>query len=186
MTKKEEIIQLADNLIRKNGFNAFSYHEISGLVGIKTASIHYHFPTKADLGVAVIDQHLKNLQELILQYEGKEPSERLERFFTIYANILNDHKVCLVGSLATDFNTLNEKIQSKLKSFSELMLQWVIQFLDEGRNKGQFYFRGDARSKALMIITNMLAIVQLTRLTSNDDFEVVKSSIKNEILNKEI
>lgn len=184
MSKKEEIIELADQLIKQYGYNAFSFHEISDQVGIKTASVHYHFPRKSHLGVAVIEKQISNLKDLIEHFNGKSPEEKLEQFFSIYATILEDNNVCLVGSLATDYNTLNEDVQLKLKTFSRLMLNWVAQFLEEGRNKKLFHFDGEPRTKALMIITNMLAIVQLTRLTDENDFEAIKTAIKNELLKK--
>lgn len=181
MSKREEIIQLADALIKQKGYNAFSFYEISDTVGIKTASIHYHFPTKADLGVAVIERHIENLNDLIGKLKGRSPIEKLERFFSIYANIQMESKVCLVGSLATDFKTLDEKVQNKLKEFSALMLDWVSGFLEEGRDNKVFEFEGLPRTKALIIISNMLAIVQLSRLTSSDDFDVVKASIESDL-----
>lgn len=184
MSKREEIIKLADTLIRQKGYNAFSFYEISDKVGIKTASIHYHFPTKSDLGVAVIDQQIENLNGLIENLKRKSTLEKLDKFFSIYADIQKENKVCLVGSLATDFNTLDSKVQDKLKEFSALMLNWVSGFLEEGRNENLFEFDGEPRIKAFMIISNMLAIVQLTRLTNNNDFEVVKTVIKNDLLKK--
>jgi len=184
MSKREEIIQFADTLIRQKGFNAFSFYEISDKVGIKTASIHYHFPKKSDLGVAVIDQYITNLKEIKEYYRSKPANEKLNKFFSIYYNIQKENKVCIVGSLATDFNTLDSKVQDKLKEFSELMLDWVSGFLEEGRNENLFEFYGKPRNRALMIISNMLAIVQLTRLTNDNDFEVVKSTIKSDLLKK--
>ena len=184
MSKRDEIIQLADTLIRQKGYNAFSFYDISDKVGIKTASIHYHFPAKSDLGEAVIQHHIENLNRVIEHYKRKSPTEKLDKFFAIYANIKKENKVCLVGSLATDFNTLDEKVQQKLKAFSEEMLHWVSHFLEDGRKENLFVFDGESRIKALMIISNMLAIVQLTRLTNDNDFEAVKNSIKNELLKK--
>lgn len=184
MSKREEIIQLADTLIRQKGYNAFSFYDISDKVGIKTASVHYHFPAKSDLGIAVIEQHIENLNSVIEHYKRKSHTEKLDKFFGIYANIKKENKVCLVGSLATDFNTLDEKVQQKLKTFSEKMLNWVSSFLEDGRNENLFDFEGEPRTKALMIISNMLAIVQLSRLTNDKDFEAVKKSIKNELLKK--
>lgn len=184
MSKREEIIQLADTLIRQKGYNAFSFYDISDKVGIKTASVHYHFPTKSDLGIAVIERHIENLNNTIEDYERKSSTEKLDRFFAIYRNIKKENKVCLVGSLATDFNTLDEKVRQKLKIFSEVMLHWVSSFLEDGRKDRLFDFEGEPRTKALMIISNMLAIVQLSRLTNDKDFEAVKKSIKNELLKK--
>lgn len=166
------------------GYNAFSFYDISKAVGIKTASIHYHFPTKSDLGVAVIEQHTENLNDVIGQYKNKSPDEKLGKFLSIYTAIKKEGKVCLVGSLATDFNTLDEKVRDKLKVFSAIMLDWVSRFLEEGRANDIFEFEGASRTKAVMIISNMLAIVQLSRLTDHKDFETVQNTIKQELLKK--
>jgi AcrR family transcriptional regulator len=181
---REQIIELADNLIREKGYNAFSFYDISRSVGIKTASIHYHFRSKSDLGMAVIEHQLQQLHLVIRKFESKTPIERLEKFFSIYASIKNENKVCLVGSLATDFNTLDKKLQARLKIFSDAMLEWVISFLEEGRNENVFQFKGSARTKAIMIIGNMLAIVQLSRLTFDKDFKAIKDTIKQELIKK--
>lgn len=182
MNTKEQIIKIADSFIREKGFNAFSFYDISNKVGIKTASIHYHFPSKADLGVAVINDHVEKLNIVVEEFRLKSPVDKLNKFFSIYSNIKNENKICLVGSLATDFNTLNEKVKVKLKEFSELFLNWVSEFLEIGRKQDIFDFKGESRAKALMIISNMLAIVQLSRLTTHNDFDVVKKLIKQELL----
>lgn len=182
MSTKGQIIQLADNLIRKKGYNAFSFYDISKAVGIKTASIHYHFPVKSDLGVAVIEQHIEGLSHIIEKYKNKSPIEKLEKLLSIYSHIKSENKVCLVGSLATDLNTVDESIKAKLKTFASLMLDWVSGFLEEGRSNNVLQFEGSPRTKAMMIIGNMLAIVQLSRLTNDKDFTTVKDAIKQELL----
>ncbi|MEO1021936.1 MAG: TetR/AcrR family transcriptional regulator [Bacteroidota bacterium] len=184
MTKQEEIIGLADTLIRRKGYNAFSFYEIAEEVGIKTASVHYHFRTKSDLGVAVVERHINHFHSLIERLTGKSPMEKLNGFFSIYTDIQQENNVCLVGSMATDYYTLDVNVQQKLKELSALMLDWVGGFLEEGRNEHIFHFEGLSRSKALMIISNMLAIVQLSRLTSASDFEIIKTSILNELTNE--
>lgn len=182
MTTKEQIIKLADTLIRQKGYNAFSFNDISKTVGIKTASIHYHFPAKTDLGVAVIEEHIAGLSHIIDKYKTKSPVEQLENFFAIYLHIKNENKVCLIGSLSTDLNTIEEAMKEKLKVFTSLMIDWVSCFLEEGKNDGSFQFEGLPRTKAVMMITNMLAIVQLSRLTGDEDVEAVKNTIKQELL----
>ena len=73
MTTRDTIIQVADHLIRYKGFNAFSFKDISIAIGIKTASIHYHFPTKTDLGIATIKRHIERLEALKAELENKSP-----------------------------------------------------------------------------------------------------------------
>jgi AcrR family transcriptional regulator len=181
MTTKEIIIETADQLIRNNGFNAFSYKDISNKIGIKTASIHYHFPIKSDLGVATIKQHIERFEQFKDELSDKSSLLKLKSFLALYAQIKSENKVCLVGSLATDLNTVDEPIKNELKYFVELVLSWVTETLAAGKEQKIFEFQVSPRTKALMVITNILAIVQLSRLTNEDDFELVKETIINDL-----
>jgi TetR/AcrR family transcriptional repressor of nem operon len=180
-TTKDVIINLADDFIRDKGYNAFSFNDISKGMGIKTASIHYHFPSKSDLGVSVIRKHRQGFEGLKKKYEGKGPEKKLEAFFSIYSQLKSENKICLVGSLATDFNTVDKKVKSDLKLLAAQILDWVTEILIEGKQKRVFNFKMDPRTKAILIITNMLAIVQLSRLTTPSDVDTVKKAITREL-----
>lgn len=183
MDTRSEIINIADALIRAKGYNAFSFSDIGKQLNIKNASIHYHFPTKTDLGVAIIAQHQKQLSEVIKRNQDNDCLKKLGAFFSIYTIAKSENKICLVGSLATDLYTVEPAIQDELKKLVKHILEWVTAILEEGRAKNVFYFDIDARTKALMIITNMLAAVQLTRLTTKKDFEKIKETIINDLTN---
>jgi TetR/AcrR family transcriptional regulator, transcriptional repressor for nem operon len=43
------LIDLAEHSVRSQGFDRFSYADLTEAIGIRKASIHYHFPTKANL-----------------------------------------------------------------------------------------------------------------------------------------
>lgn len=62
---KERILAVAEALIQKDGYNAFSFKDIATAINIKTASIHYHFPSKEDLGVAVISWHADKIAAVL-------------------------------------------------------------------------------------------------------------------------
>jgi AcrR family transcriptional regulator len=179
---KSEIIRIGDSLIREKGFNAFSFSDISKQLNIRNASIHYHFPTKTALGVSIIKEHIAHLNELKEKASGKSPLEKLQSFLSIYAVAKKEDKICLVGSLATDLYTVEPEIQAGLKSLVNNILEWVIEILEEGKARGIFHFDISARTKALMIITNMLAALQLTRLTSKQDFQQIKQTIINDLI----
>ncbi len=51
------ILDTAQELIQRVGVNAMSYADISAVVGIRKASIHYYFPTKYDLIAALLDRY---------------------------------------------------------------------------------------------------------------------------------
>ncbi|CAA9474284.1 MAG: putative transcriptional regulator, TetR family [uncultured Segetibacter sp.] len=182
MDTKSEIIRIGDILIREKGYNAFSFSDISQQLKIKNASIHYHFPTKTHLGIAIIHVHRARLEHLVQSGSGKSPLENLNSFFSIYTNAKKEDKVCLVGSLATDLYTVDVDIQKELKRLVHSILKWVTETLESGKKQGVFHFDIDSRVKALMIITNMLAALQLTRLTNKQDFHLIKQTIINSLI----
>jgi hypothetical protein len=111
----------------------------------------------------------------------KSPLLKLKGFLSIYSQIKSENKVCLVGSLATDLNTVDDNVKNELKDFAELVLNWVTEILGDGKKQKIFEFQTAPRTKALMVITNILAIVQLSRLTKDEDFELVKETILKEL-----
>lgn len=184
MTTREMILDTADQLIRSNGFNAFSYKDISKKIGIKTASIHYHFPMKSDLVIAIIKLHTDRFEEFTAALSGKSPWIKLSCFLSVYAQIKSENKLCLVGSLATDLNTVDDAIKQELKAYAENILLWVTKILTKGKKLKVFEYQLAPRTKALMVITNILAIVQLSRLTTDEDFMLVKETILKELTPK--
>lgn len=178
MTKRDEILQTADQLMMEKGYNAFSFYDIAEKVGIKTASIHYHFPAKKDLGIAIISQHKEDLTKVFERYVERSPIDKLELFFKIYTRVKENHHVCIMGSLASDVNTISDDMRDTLQDFCRFFLDWLSNALEEGRDKKVFEFIGSARIKAMMIYTNMMGIVQMNRLTDTNDLEMMKEQIR--------
>jgi AcrR family transcriptional regulator len=184
MDTKSEIIRLGDTLVREKGYNAFSFSDISKQLRIKNASVHYHFPTKTSLGVSIVRDHIRQVELLKKRNVNKDPLFKLNSFLSIYSRAKSENKICLVGSLATDLNTLEADIRNDLKRLVNSILQWVMEILDEGKAKNEFHFELPTRTTALMIITNMLAAVQLTRLTTEKDFHLIKQAIIKDLTKK--
>ena len=120
------IIKLAEELIRTKGYNGFSYKDISGPLNIKNAAIHYHFPSKEDLGIAVIEKNKKAFDKLISE-DLKETSckDQLQRFIKIYTNSQNANMICFVGALGSSYNGLSEKMQNYLTDVSIEIRSWL-------------------------------------------------------------
>ncbi len=56
-TKAIEILDAAERFARQAGYNGFSFRDVAAEVGIKSASVHYHFPTTGDLGAALAGRY---------------------------------------------------------------------------------------------------------------------------------
>jgi TetR/AcrR family transcriptional repressor of nem operon len=53
----DQLLDAAQELAQTRGYNAFSYRDLAERVGIRSASIHHHFPSKADLGRALVARY---------------------------------------------------------------------------------------------------------------------------------
>jgi len=181
MSTKDSIIQLADQLIRDKGYNAFSFYDIAKTLGIKNASIHYYFPGKTQLGVAVVQEQRRRFIMLKQSVASKPPAEQLTAFAHSYAATRQDDKLCIVGSLASDLHTLDRETAQSLALFAQEVIEWLEIVLEQGRKLGDFIFTIPARTKALLIITNLLGGLQFTRLTHPQDFYTIAEIIIQEL-----
>src|SRR5213082_2328916 len=95
----ERILDLAECLVQTRGFNGFSYADIADSLGVTKASLHYHFPAKAELGVRLIARYEKGFLEALARIDKqvKKPAEKLRRYAAIYAGVLGDDRMCLCG-----------------------------------------------------------------------------------------
>ena len=128
MSKKEDLLKVAENKVRKGGYDNFSFREIATEVGIKSASVHYHFPTKADLGAALAHQYTNNF--LAALGDINDIKARGENPIDVYTNIfrgalLTDNKMCLCGLLGAQNESLPEKVQIEVKRFFDKNLTWL-------------------------------------------------------------
>lgn len=124
----EQIIDIAETMIRSNGYHSFSFREIANIVGIKSSSVHYHFPTKADLAVAVAKHYSDNffaqLDEISAQSES--PELLINGYIGLFRTALTvDRKLCLCGMLGAEKAVLPESVLPEVKSFFIRNLVWL-------------------------------------------------------------
>ncbi len=160
------IMDLAEDLILDRGYCAFSYGDISSDLGIRNAAVHYHFPGKCDLGVAVVRRSRERFLDWAhrLEESGAGPVERLDAFFRRYLRHLErGRRVCLGGSLETDYATLPEPLQAEARLFVSTVFGWWEALLEDGRSKGVFAFPGEARAQAIVVMSTLQGALQTSR-----------------------
>ena len=125
---KAQLIEVAQTLIQKLGYNGFSYRDIAAIVGIRNASIHYHFPTKADLGAAVAVSYRERFMErLASAKEDETDTYNLLSFYTsLFKEALDqDNRMCLCGMLSAEVSSLPDLVAVEAKRFLEENLDWL-------------------------------------------------------------
>jgi TetR/AcrR family transcriptional repressor of nem operon len=178
---KKLILDIAEDLLLDRGYNGFSYKYIATSLNIKNASIHYHFPAKTDLGVAIIQRATKRFERWAGYIDGKDLpySKKLDEFFLLFKRFVKQNQqICLGGALETDFKTLPEEMQEETRLFISGTLSWLENFLAQGRKKGDFNFPGTAKDQALLMIACVQGIIQIVRVTTPSSFDEAVKQIK--------
>lgn len=170
---REKIIELGENLIRSKGYNAFSYQDISTELGIKNAAVHYYFPTKENLGTSIIKTNIQRFEEMVenMHSHGFNERQQLDTVVKIYLKSHREQKLCIIGSLASDFNTLNDTTKTELKRMTEIILKWLTDILVTGKEKKLFVFDEEPQSKAFIILSGMIASLQVSRMMDKMDYK---------------
>jgi AcrR family transcriptional regulator len=182
---KRAILDLAETLLQDKGFNGFSYAHIANELGVKNAAVHYHFPTKEDLGCAVVQRYRDRFQLWINNARVKDlsPQEKLNWFFDIYANMRADHgKVCIAGALETEFNSIPDALRDQTQSLTGELLNWLGSTLEEGREAGVFQFNGQPADKAALVLSSLQGALQMARALGTEKFEAVIQQHKQDLL----
>ncbi len=139
-TMQEKILTTAESLIQTMGYNAFSYKDIALVVRIKTSSIHYYYPAKEDLAVAVLEWQLGKLSQSLHELKANASlslEQKLLRLVDVVLSVTlqDEMKMCLGGMLASDVVSLPEKVKMKVRFFFNLLEQWIIEVLKDESNK---------------------------------------------------
>lgn len=174
---KKNIVSIADRLIRTVGYNGFSYKDISQPLKIKNAAVHYHFPKKANLGVAVIAETIAQFSEKVSRWEVLSAEEQLHSFIGIYEENNTLDLMCFMGAMAPSFQTLPPEMQEELSSATVYLRSWLGHVLNKGMEEGTFKISGGVQEKADQIVTSLLAALLLNRLSPDDVLENVRQCI---------
>lgn len=121
------ILGAASELLKARGFNAFSYRDLAERVGIKSSSVHYYFPTKQDLGHALLKEYREAMREALISLDLQTGvAERLRGLAALFAGTAEQDQWCLAGMLASDYATLDEPLRQEVRSFFALIEQWLV------------------------------------------------------------
>jgi AcrR family transcriptional regulator len=178
---KTTIVNLAEVLILTKGYHAFSYKDISMPLNIKNAAVHYHFPSKADLGLEIIERTLKLFHRNTEKWNVLIPIEKLKAFIGIYESSQKRNLVCFMGALGPSFDHLPEVMQQALTTASKEILDWLKGVLAEGQSTGHFHFEETPTEKANMIVSSLLSSLILNKVTGDNLFGSVKDAILKSI-----
>ena len=157
---RSQILDVAQDLIQRNGVNAMSYADISKAIGIRKASIHYYFPTKEDLVTELLDRYNGQFFNLVKKIiaSTESPKVKLNRYCGLFEATLSSgkqDKACLCGVLSAELKTLKEPIVERVTQFYLNNEKYLEQILRSGLEAEEFNFLGNPQTVAKLIFSLM-------------------------------
>lgn len=163
---RERILESAKAAAQLHGYAGINFRSIAEEVGIKNASIYYHFPSKADLGAAVAERYWQETKQVLteLRLSHTDPKRCLQLYPSIFRKSLeNRNRLCLSSFMAAEFEDLPDQVSKEVKVFADVNVKWLAEVLADSK-------WGDPEScerRALAIYT-AIAGAQLIARTRED------------------
>ena len=168
---REKILDVAEELIQRVGVNAMSYKHISEAVGIRKASIHHHFPKKDDL----VDELLNRCQSTygenysgIVAGDASAP-EKLRQLAGVFRDGLVKKKLCLVGSISTDRNTLQDSSCKILEGNIDNTVAIFTNVFKQGREEKSLVFTGTTSDAAYAFLSFLIGTQIVARAQGGEE-----------------
>jgi len=150
----QRILDIAERLVQTRGFNGFSYADVAQALKVTKASLHYHFPSKAELGARLIERYERNFAAALeaIDAEAKGARQKLRRYAAIYEAVLRDERMCLCGMLAAEYGTLPKRMKDDMRHFFDANERWLVTVLQEGKRQKALAFTGPASEAAQTLL----------------------------------
>ncbi len=171
---KQQVIEAADQLFYKKGYNLTSFSDIAAISKIPRGNLNYYFKTKDEVLIAVIEYRVNEMKLMLQGWEKefKTPIERLQRYVKIIPNVKNEviKYGCPMGSLNSELGKVQRDLQIISKEQFSVFENWIKkQFQEMGWGK-----KSDELAMHLMVLTQGLA----TMTYIHQDTRLIKKELK--------
>ena len=165
ISTRTRILDVAERLAQTRGFNGFSYADVAAEVGVTKASLHYHFPGKAELGEALIGRYSERFGAELARIDqnGLAPTAKLTAYAGLYADVLRQKRMCLCGMLAAEYETLPDPMRDAILGFFDDNRTWLREVMEQGRADRTMSFDGTADDGAQTILGGLEGAMLVAR-----------------------
>lgn len=147
---REAILAAAKTTAQARGYNGLNFRELAVEVGIKGASIYYHFPSKADLGAAVARRYWEDSAAALeaISSANPDPASCLLAYpATFRITLENNNRICLCSFMAAEYDALPEAVKQEVQTFADVNVAWLSKVLSTSPAIGAK--ESEARARAI-------------------------------------
>lgn len=171
MDTKTALLDSAETIARQRGFDGFSYADLATAVGIRKASIHHHFPTKAILGQAMMERYRLVFEDTLSELAKSRHAAdgQLRGYIDIYRDALQGGKtICLCVALSSDRNSLDDATLREISHFHDASLKWLEKLFETAQTDGSIKNLSESKLEA----ASCLALIEGAQLMAHASQDV--------------
>ena len=130
---RTQLLDCAEAQIRQRGYHAVSFRELADTLGIKSASVHYHFPQKEDLGLALVERYRDRFFSALNEADpgAAHWQGRIAAFRGAYRTAFTaEERICLCGMLGAESGGLPPRLAEAVGGFFQANIQWLTPAMD--------------------------------------------------------
>ena len=138
---RERIIEAADDLFYRQGYDQTSFSDIADAVKISRGNFYYHFKTKDDILQAVLETRLTAFKQILEQWEAEipTPQDRIIQYIDILITNQANIKLygCPAGTMCTELAKLQHTSQAEANAQFEVSRSWLSKQFTQMGHKAQ-------------------------------------------------
>lgn len=145
------VLDVAERLIARRGYNGFSYEDIARQIGIRKPSIHHHFATKAELVAVLAQRYTHRFRTALLEIDGRhgQASARLRAYAALFEQTYRrDGELCVCGILGAEAESLPTPAADEVARFFRVNLDWLTATFAAGAEAGELRLPRSAAAHA--------------------------------------
>lgn len=168
---RARVLKTASSLINSKGFSNTSINDIIQATGVKKGNLYFHFPSKEDLGLAILQEAKRDFFLWVSNsLQGDRPLEKLSNFFDA---VLEKHRKtnfvggCIFGNTALEMSDSNIRFSNSIK---EVFREWtaiITELLIEAREAGDLKQEIPASLLAKQIVATIEGGIMMARVSKN-------------------
>jgi TetR/AcrR family transcriptional repressor of nem operon len=178
---RARIVDIAERHMMQVGYAGFSFHDIASELGVKPPAVHWHFRTKPDLALAVIEAYGTKFDGWAASVEGLTPAARVDAYLDVGRHVVATGRACALGMLAAQFHTVPAEVGAAALAVQRRILHFYATNLDAGRLDGAVAFEGDAGDKAVEVGCAVVGAQQLARALGPAAYDRVAAQIRRDL-----
>jgi AcrR family transcriptional regulator len=172
---RQKLLERAFEEIHRNGFRAASLDSILADAGVTKGALYHHFPSKAELGYAVVDEVVRPWMEQIWSPVTEAHNPIDAAIEVIRARLRERTQMaltigCPFNNLAQEMSGLDEGFRTRLSAILRDWRDATAAAMRRGQANGTVCADVDARAAAAFVISSVEGCVGMAKASQSQEF----------------